>query len=630
MTGNPNPVVITGASLGSMRKPDYDTSIGAEVGGPLIKDRLFFWAGFAPRFNNSHVYRLTYAQVEDPIIRGTAQLDANGQPIVNELEYWRARINESRQTYNYAATVDFIPRPEHRLTLAVMGTPSFNKQMRSVFGPGLDAVSSPSWARESLTKTNTDVTARWVSKLFDRRWIIEANAGLHREDFNNRSPDAALNALNQLEYHNTNLWDLERAPGCEPIPRTEPDDGRHRSTFQPCPVGVGGNPYHTGGFGLARQYTGQRWMGEMKSTHLVNAGGQHEIKYGVRMEYSQFEQDRYYSGPLGIARPAAAAPERRRPGRRAVPVLQLDAPSSRCRRVRSRPASVRRAAAVHRPAALAVLPGQPEGQRVEPVERVLPAGQLQPVEAAQPDHQPGRAPRDAAHDRHLRQGVPRHQQPGAALRRHLRSDQRRPVEDLGVLRPLLRGDPDEPGRALLRRRGDPAPQRRAAVDLRAARRVQVDGQRRVEPVRPARDRRHHARHGGGRHQPVQQRLELPGAGQPQGPVPQRDRRDRRARDHRGPDGSRRLHPPLDRQGHRRRHRRPERQLRVRARQPGRHPARRRSTPPSNEVTALQGDGPERPATSRRSRPPPRRSWPTSRGWPTRPSRSGRTTRSRCR
>ena len=211
---------------------------------------------------------------------------------MNELEYWRARINDTRQTYNYAATVDFVPRPEHRLTVALFGTPSFNKQMRSVFGPGLDAVSSPSWAREQLNKTNTDVTARWVSKLFDRRWPLEANAGLHHESYNDRSPDGALNNLNQLEYHNTNLWDLEQAPGCEPIVHRNATTGAVESTFQPCPVGVGGNPYHTGGFGLVRQYTGNRWMGELKSTHLLTLGGQHEIKYGVRTEYSQFEQDR--------------------------------------------------------------------------------------------------------------------------------------------------------------------------------------------------------------------------------------------------------------------------------------------------------------------------------------------------
>ena len=289
MSSTPNPVSITGNALGMVRMPDYDTSIGAEVGGPLIKDKLFFWGGFAPRFNNTHVFRLTFAQVEDPINRGTAQLGANGQPIVNELEYWRARINESRQTYNYAATVDFVPRPEHRLTVGVMGTPNFNKQMRSVFGPGLDAVASPSWAREQLDKTNTDVTARWVSKLLDRRWIIEANAGLHREDYNNKSPNPALANINQLEYWNTNLWDLERAPGCESL----------ANGFQPCPIGVGVGPYHTGGFGLARQYTGHRWLGEVKSTHLLNLGGHHELKYGVRLEYSQFEQDRFYSGPPG-------------------------------------------------------------------------------------------------------------------------------------------------------------------------------------------------------------------------------------------------------------------------------------------------------------------------------------------
>ena len=49
-----------------MRKPDFDTSIGVEVGGPIIKDKLFFWAGFAPRFQNTHVFRQTYLQLYDP------------------------------------------------------------------------------------------------------------------------------------------------------------------------------------------------------------------------------------------------------------------------------------------------------------------------------------------------------------------------------------------------------------------------------------------------------------------------------------------------------------------------------------------------------------------------------------
>ena len=55
---------------------------------------------------------------------------------------------------------------------------------------------------------------------------------------------------------------------------------------------------------------------------------------------------------------------------------------------------------------------------------------------------------------------------------------------------------------------------------------------------------------------LQQRPELPGAAAPQGPVPQRDRRRRAARGHRGSGAGDRLHAPLARQRHRGRHRRP--------------------------------------------------------------------------
>ena len=66
--------------------------------------------------------------------------------------------------------------------------------------PGPDGNGPTTWAQESLTRTNTDVSAHWTSKLFDRHWQIEALAGLHNEYFYDRSPNAALNNLNQLQY----------------------------------------------------------------------------------------------------------------------------------------------------------------------------------------------------------------------------------------------------------------------------------------------------------------------------------------------------------------------------------------------------------------------------------------------
>ena len=63
----------------------------------------------------------------------------------------------------------------------------------------------------------------------------------------------------------------------------------------PCPIDV----YHTGGYGAVRSYAAQRWMAELKSTHLFSLGGVHELKYGARLDVSAFDQTRYFSGPIG-------------------------------------------------------------------------------------------------------------------------------------------------------------------------------------------------------------------------------------------------------------------------------------------------------------------------------------------
>jgi hypothetical protein len=212
-------------------------------------------------------------------------LGADGNPLLTEVQSWRARFPESHKIWSYAATMDFLPRPEHKLSLSIMGTPGFNNQLRTF--NGYEAVANPLWSQEALTKTNTDVILHWTSRLMERRWQIDAVAGLHNEYFYNHSPFADVDGRNQLEIYGLGLNALEGGPAdCAPT----------ASGFDPCPV----NPYyHTGGFGLVRKYSGNRWMGELKSTHQVEGGGHHEIKYGYHLELATLSQDRWYTGPLG-------------------------------------------------------------------------------------------------------------------------------------------------------------------------------------------------------------------------------------------------------------------------------------------------------------------------------------------
>jgi Carboxypeptidase regulatory-like domain/TonB-dependent Receptor Plug Domain len=285
LSGNPNVVLPIGSALGGVRKPDFDDSIGVEVGGPLIKDKLFLWVGFAPRITNSHVFRLTYAEQEDPNNLGSPLLNSSGLPAVHQLPGWTARMDETHRTYNYAATIDWIPRPDNKLTLALIGAPSFNQELKNQFGVN-SLNGDPRTAMESLTKANTDLTAHWVSKLDERRWQLDVLGGMHSEYFYDRSPYSQLNGLNELQYGGASLSDVENAPGCAPA-----TDG-----FNPCRV----NPYYYGGgFGEIDKSTAYRWSGEVKSTHLFEAGGRHELKYGWHIDLATLDLDREYSGPSG-------------------------------------------------------------------------------------------------------------------------------------------------------------------------------------------------------------------------------------------------------------------------------------------------------------------------------------------
>ena len=289
LSGNPNTVLPVNSALAGVRKPDYDDSIGAEVGGPIIKDKLFFWVGFAPRITDTHVLRLTYAQQEDPNNPGQPLLNANGLPVVTQLSNWTARIPETHRTYYYAGTIDWLPLPDNKLTLSIVGTPSFNQELKSQYGINSIA-SDPQTAVESLTRANTDVVAHWVSKLLDRRWQLDVLAGMHNEYLYGRSPYSALNSQNEVQYGGANLWDLEHAPGCQPSAMNTADN------FQPCPV----SPfYQSGGFGEIDKYTGYRWTGEVKSTHIIEAGGHNELKYGWHLEVGTLDLQRSYSGTAG-------------------------------------------------------------------------------------------------------------------------------------------------------------------------------------------------------------------------------------------------------------------------------------------------------------------------------------------
>ena len=116
LAASPTPVETIGSALGGVKKPDFDDRIGFEVGGPIIPNKLFFWAGMAPQITDTHVLRYTYALQDNGM--GMPKLDAAGNPVTTFLPNDTQRANETHRSYSYAATVFFLRLPLETATSA--------------------------------------------------------------------------------------------------------------------------------------------------------------------------------------------------------------------------------------------------------------------------------------------------------------------------------------------------------------------------------------------------------------------------------------------------------------------------------------------------------------------------------
>jgi hypothetical protein len=275
-----------GSSLTGVTEPDYATTLGAEVGGPIIKNKLFFWVGYAPEIIHNHLVQYADKFVEhvDP---NTGQPDGNqannpdGNPTIIPLY----RNSYAGQTTNqhYAGKLTWKLTPEQTLSLSLYGIYSQKQYMQ---GANMDYVAGMS---NEKTRTN-DITARWTAAFFQRRWRLDATLGMHIEQFSNRPVFPAAAQTNYVE------WDMTAKSLADFNPSVAGQCAANLATgFNPCPV----YGYQSGGYGQMEDINALRLAGQLKSTNIFHAAGLHELKYGADGEFVQYGDKVWYSGPDG-------------------------------------------------------------------------------------------------------------------------------------------------------------------------------------------------------------------------------------------------------------------------------------------------------------------------------------------
>ncbi len=267
----------------------YIGDVGGDLGGPLIKDKLWFYVGF------------DYARTQYDIGRSIHATDMNGNIDPNAVPGTSQTYAAILQTLQGMAKLTWQVNPDNRVTVAAYGTPSTSG------APGQFAIIPSSGAPEVGTQTsgaglyNTmatrrfsnpyDATLKWTSEFLDKRLSFETLLGIHHQADGARAADGSgpgartgLGSLPGVKIRRGSAGDT--AP--HPITDFENVPGCMRPGVS-CPV----TTYYTGGpdKGVTARLSDEiynRYQGGVTATYFFEGLGHHLIKAGFDAEITTF------------------------------------------------------------------------------------------------------------------------------------------------------------------------------------------------------------------------------------------------------------------------------------------------------------------------------------------------------
>lgn len=301
------PVGGIGEAIAVRTSQRYNLDFGATLGGRIMRDKLWFFAGFAPQIASTNVDRVIQARREGS--SGQPLTGPEGSAVTDEVA--RTRYVRTQTSYMFAGKLTWLAAEDHRVSLAVYGNPTRSTGPNDIVGFGEVPVGtiSPDRIRgnessflfDTITGS-TDISITYAGRLFDGSMLIEAIAGLHRQtrDFRFHDtqgvPAATLAATPSVLWTDTrNLLDPAFQDATTPAGQralaacqVKPDG------FDPCPV----TGYTTGGIGNYSPTDAMRLSLGLKLTQLFNDGwkGHHRVKYGADVAFDRIDKSRNLTG----------------------------------------------------------------------------------------------------------------------------------------------------------------------------------------------------------------------------------------------------------------------------------------------------------------------------------------------
>lgn len=298
-----------GTSIDAVSNLDYRTNVGFDLGGPIIKDKVWFYVGFAPRFDATTITRITKRRTDcRKIVDGELTTPANknctrpaidaysdnlpdidpdtGFYIYEQLD--SAKLHEHTRSYQWVSKLNYAVTPEHQGQITFQGTPQN--------GTDMGVLGVPSAVSSDFSGLTTDLATKWTSKFNNNKTEVDVVLGWHRSTFQADSIDDSVNdtPLQVLLYGDLATWGGGGRESMATVAGCQDGGGDAYPGIANCPdEGFG---YAIGGPGAIADSNAQRFSARLSATQRFKALGHHEVKGGLDVEQNLLTKPRGYTG----------------------------------------------------------------------------------------------------------------------------------------------------------------------------------------------------------------------------------------------------------------------------------------------------------------------------------------------
>ncbi len=291
-----------GASIDTETNLDYQFDLGAELGGPIVPEKVWFHVGFNPSLQKRTTTRFVQTQIDE---------DQNGIPDVNrETGFTETRtvsqsdIPRDLQTYFFTAKINGAVDQNNQFQISAFGNPSSRDDLLE---HSSIVTRNPDQTRWHVSEGAYDFSGKWTSKLNKGKTQIDAVVGYHHGFTNEGTLDGEMGVQDQpwVYYNYTrSLYDFADLEGASNVARCE--DGGPNDPYPNivnCPV----LDYAEGGLSFLEQRTNARTSGQVAVTHRVKLAGTHVFKAGLDGEIATYDATHSYTGGARWRRSANTA-----------------------------------------------------------------------------------------------------------------------------------------------------------------------------------------------------------------------------------------------------------------------------------------------------------------------------------